>query len=103
MRIEVFPQRFSGSPRLRAYAESCVWLSLRRAARLVSRVVHRLRRSTINGQAPWASFADAPYCQWTEDRRWEDDGGRASREPEARKFPASRIPRREMRPVVHAA
>jgi hypothetical protein len=98
MRSKVSPRRFSGSPKVRGYAESCVWLSLRRAARLVAWVGLRLRKSTINGRAPWASVADAPYCEWTEDRRWEDDGGRPSRVIEARKFPASRIPRREMRP-----
>jgi hypothetical protein len=52
MRIQVFPRRFSDSPRVRAYAESRVWLSLRRAARHVSWVGLRLRRGAIDGQGP---------------------------------------------------
>jgi hypothetical protein len=52
MRIQLFPRRFSDSLRVRAYAESRVWLSLRRAARHVSWVGLRLRRGAIGGQGP---------------------------------------------------
>jgi hypothetical protein len=52
MRIEMFPKRFSGSPKVGAYAESRVWLSLQRAARHVSWVGLRLCRRGVDGGGP---------------------------------------------------
>ena len=76
MRIELFPQQFSGSVRIQAHAE----------ARLRPR---RLGRTSQGEDDEWMSSADRAYCEWSAERKWEDDGGReeVSPGPRARRAP----------------
>jgi hypothetical protein len=59
MIIKVLPQRFGGS----FDAQACA-----------------------GDDQAWTSHEDRPHFEWTAERTWEDDGGRVSREPRARKI-----------------